>query len=239
MTSLETIVVTYLTLDSVGPAQNARFLAVIDHDERAIADRFIFEADRRAYLAAHGLLRLTLSTFVGVPPLALRFGRSAFGKPFLLGQRQGANWHFNLSHTRDCVAIVLAQGTEVGVDVESTSAHPVVDAGIAEYFFACDEVAYLKSSVSEAQQGERFLTFWSLKEAVVKASGKGLSQPLDGFSIRMNPLRVDFHVESGAQEPWCLAHWQIGERHIAAAARGFDVRFQLEPFHMGAVVGFD
>ncbi|MDB5828206.1 MAG: hypothetical protein JWQ73_2426, partial [Variovorax sp.] len=52
-------------------------------DESTRAARFVFERDRRRYVAAHIALRQTLSVATGVPAAALAFDVGAFGKPSL------------------------------------------------------------------------------------------------------------------------------------------------------------
>lgn len=85
--------------------------AMLDDEERAQAARFVFWRDRRDYVAAHALLRMSLSSRAdggahGVTPARVsgpsdwRFGRTEHGKPFLLVEQGGCAPAFNLSHTR-------------------------------------------------------------------------------------------------------------------------------------------
>ncbi|WP_407051575.1 4'-phosphopantetheinyl transferase family protein [Methyloraptor flagellatus] len=65
-------------------------LALLDDEERAVHARFLIEPPRRLYLAAHALVRLTLSRYADVPPAAWRFARNDYGRPHVAGPAAGA-----------------------------------------------------------------------------------------------------------------------------------------------------
>src|SRR5262249_29606741 len=115
---------------------------------------------------------------------------------------------FNISHTRGLVACVIARH-EVGVDVEQSDR--MIDLGIARHYFAPEEVRIL-SSAPRSQQAEIFFRFWSLKEAFIRATGEGLSRPLNSFSCCFEPVRIAFHPErnnrSARDDP---TEWQFWE----------------------------
>src|SRR5579884_876501 len=52
----------------------ARLRALLDADELARAARFVFERDRRRFVAAHGFARLVLGGYLGLDGARLRFG---------------------------------------------------------------------------------------------------------------------------------------------------------------------
>ncbi|WP_246657268.1 4'-phosphopantetheinyl transferase superfamily protein [Methylocystis sp. B8] len=186
------------------------------------AARFAFEADRRAYVAAHALLRARLSDRAkGIAPAEWRFGATSHGKPFLFSPPVGLD--FSLSHTRGMVAVAIAQGYDVGVDVESF-AKPRDALKVAERFFAPEEAALVRSKFDPASQSEVFFAIWTLKEAVLKADGRGLARGLDSFVVSLSPLAVS----SESEETYALAQWRRGGFFIAAAARGGEANFRVE-----------
>ncbi len=92
---------------------------------------------------------------------------------------------FNLSHSHDCALLALAQGREVGVDIEY--ARPLEDADlIATQFFSQAERDALFALPPEQKQAA-FYRCWSRKEGVIKALGLGLSMPLDSFDVTLAP----------------------------------------------------
>lgn len=150
-------------------------------DERERAGRFVFAADRESFLAAHALLRETLSGFAGVPPAEWRFSAGSHGKPELAGAHAGIGLEFNLAHTRGLVACAVGRGARVGVDVEPL-AQRADTLDLARRFFSPSETRALEAC-GEDERHVRFVELWTLKEAYVKAVGDGLSHPLETFSF--------------------------------------------------------
>ncbi len=178
--------------------------ATLAADERVRASRFHFPRDRRDYAAAHALLRRTLSRYAAVPPAGWRFQPNAHGKPALSGADAG-DLAFNLSHTRGCVACIVARATDVGIDVEpvdETRAHRE----LAARFFSDTERRYLDACPAQ-DVPRRFVELWTLKEAYIKALGLGLSCLLESFSFTFpDEARIRFDPEpNGSPTAWQFA----------------------------------
>jgi len=170
----------------------ARAAERLSSDEQDRARRFAFEKDRRSYIAAHWLLRSALSQYLPVEPSAWEFTRSLFGKPAISGPPQGRRIAFNLSHSPGMVACAVTKTGEVGVDVETVRPREFLK--LAERFFAPGEFQELKR-LPEHERARAFFRFWTLKEAYVKARGRGLSLDLSGFffpDVLGNEIRIEF-----------------------------------------------
>lgn len=145
--------------------------AALDERERSTAASLRDERDRASRMLSAALLRAVLAPFAGQPPDALRFERSAQGKPHLAAGAAGV--HFNLSHTRELIAIAVA-GMEVGVDAEAV--RPALDwEEVAGQYLAPGELAWC-SAAPGGDAAARFCSLWTVKEAVVKASGEGIAR---------------------------------------------------------------
>jgi 4'-phosphopantetheinyl transferase len=166
--------------------------SVLSSDERARSDRFVFERDRRDFVAAHALLREALSHHGELPPDVWKFGSEASGKPYLVDQPE---LQFNIAHTRGLVACALSLAGPVGIDVEATDGKRDVGA-IADYF-APSEVSELRACEEGASRQARFIELWTLKEAYLKALGAGLSRPLDEIAFHFSDAS-DLHVTTPA-----------------------------------------
>lgn len=153
--------------------------SMLSPDERARADRFVFERDRRDFVAAHALLRGALSHHSGLSPDEWRFESEAAGKPYLLHQSE---LQFNIAHTRGLVACALSLAGPVGIDVECVDGEREIGS-ISESYFAPTEVAELKACEEGRPQQARFIELWTLKEAYLKALGAGLGRPLDEIAF--------------------------------------------------------
>ena len=156
-------------------------------DERARAERFHFERDRRRFIAARGQLRMILSRYTGVHPRALVFAYGARGKPSLK-EAPDATWpRFNLTHSGELALVAVAQDRNVGVDVEEIHSIHALER-IAQQFFSPRENAQLLA-VPKARRLEAFFRCWTLKEAYLKATGDGLWRPTDTFDVALHQLR--------------------------------------------------
>jgi len=200
-----------LTLD--GPTE--RFLELLDSDEVARANRFHFERDRNHFVIARGFLRLLLGWYLQTDPRKLQFVYGAWGKPALAGETRLC---FNMSHSRDVALYALTEGREIGVDVEHVRADFTSD-DIARRFFSPLEVESL-SRLSDYERVAAFFRCWTRKEAYIKATGRGMSQPLDGFDVtlgteeRVALLRND----DGTHDRWELVDVAAGAGYAGALA---------------------
>lgn len=203
----EPVTVWWMDVRQTPDAALSRWLALLDAEEQARAARFHFPVDRCQYIAAHCLVRTLLSSFTGVPPETLRFRRDIRGgRPELDGD---TGWRFSLSHTRSLVACAVSKADAVGIDVESLD-RSAAGLEIAQSCFTPAEVALVQQL---GQEG--FLRLWTLKEAFVKATGDGLSRPLDSFSFSLDPIRVD---DGEGGNAWRFAQFSPCDGHLLALA---------------------
>ena len=207
----------WLDIDTVAPWQWPGLSALLDDTERQRAQRFHFDRDRLVYIAAHALGRRLLSSWAGNAPDEWRFAVGEHGKPELIRPPGLPDLRLNLSHTRGLAAAALCLGHPIGIDVEWLGRNPDC-AALAQRFFAAAECQVVQDA-PEAAKLENFLAFWTLKEAYVKAIGKGLAQPLDSFAFTLRPLGISF-AEAGADDPalWLFRRFCPSERHLAALA---------------------
>ena len=199
-----------------------RHAAILDGDERARADRFHFAADRDTFVLAHALTRRVLSRHAPVAPGDWRFTVNRFGKPEIERPPSVAPLRFNLTHTRGLVACAVTLGRDVGVDAERRDrVRPADFADLAARYFSPEEAGAL-TALSDGERTARFVAYWTLKEAYVKARGGGLSIPLDSFTIRFDPsagprLVVDSPAP-GSVDEWRLEVVDGGDAHTLAVA---------------------
>ena len=211
------VLVLSLAVDCIAEGEWDGLYTRLNAAERARADAFRFDEDRRAYVSAHGLLRLALSSLGGGSPADWRFETNSYGKPHLVPRGGLGDLRFSLTHTRGMVAIALAYGTEIGIDVEARERMGRLDLEIADSHFTPEEVQALRTLPHEDARRDRFLRLWTLKESFVKATGRGLSQPLDEFTVLVDPVRFVEHKRLGGGR-WYGADWRLGGYRLAAVA---------------------
>ena len=143
---------------------------------------FYFERHRAEYALSHAMLRLVLSEYAPVKPQEWQFVTGDWGKPEIASPVTDTPLWFNLSHTDGFAVCVAGRVRQLGVDVENMNRMESCDE-IAQRFFAAAEYEYFRN-LPPALQREAFFRIWTLKEAYIKAEGKGLAIPLDSFHFR-------------------------------------------------------
>ncbi len=206
----------------------AQLRQILSPDELARIDRFHFEIDRRRGVIGRGYLRLLLGRILDLPANELQFKYDEFGKPSLI-PGQGLPLQFNVSHSGDLILIAIAVGRAVGVDVERmrTDLDPN---GIAVQFFSTDERKTLASLAGSAQY-KAFFACWTRKEAYLKATGVGLSLPLDQFDVsflpEQEPELLATRPDPAEAQKWKLRALDVSGDYAAAlvaAGRTWDLK---------------
>ena len=205
-----TVRVRWLSLEDCPEHYIFRWRAVLDAAEIARADCLHFVADRNAFIAAHALLRTMLSEATDLHPASWRYVKSAHGKPAIAPGLGDESIQFNISHTRGLVACALVRHFDVGLDVEAS------DRRHGDYATVCSafspDEATLVSGTPPDVRPDMFFRLWTLKESFVKATGEGLSRPLNTFSFRFDPVRIVFHVwRDNPESHDDAAQWQFAE----------------------------
>jgi 4'-phosphopantetheinyl transferase len=208
--------VSYMALDSVAPTVWPRWSQMLDDSERDAAARFVFEADRQHYIAAHALTRTMLSSFACPRPQAWRFVAGAHGKPAIHPDIPHRGIEHNLSHTRGAVACAVTLDHPIGIDIENTE-RANCNLDIANTYFAADEIAQLRAA-DPAQQRDMFFTLWTLRKAYIKAIGLGMNIALDQFAFSLTPLRIRFGPALAEDPGWQFQVFRPTEQHILSVA---------------------
>jgi 4'-phosphopantetheinyl transferase len=207
----------------VSDRQSACLLATLATDEKARAEKFCMPGLARHYIAARGALRGILGRYLAMDPVDVAFAYEKNGKPVLaLPLARSGGLRFNISHAQGLALCVVTRDRAVGVDVESCQREVEMDS-IAERFFSPHECALLRS-VPPGQRRELFFRYWTCKEALVKATGLGLSQ-LEETGIELCGNGTARVTSSAA---WCLYELAPADGFrgaIAAEGRGHVLRF--------------
>lgn len=207
-----------------------RLLDCLSPQERDRRGRFFFERDRDVYGLSHGMLRGVLSRCAPPAPESWRFVSGPMGRPELAPGQTPRPIRFNLSHTPGLAACAVTLDVDVGIDVENVE-RAGVDVDVTARSFTASERAYVQAGPDEDRR-RRFFQIWTLKEAYIKATGRGLSVQLDSFSVSPSPAPPRI---SGAVEDWFLAQLPDWPPYIiSVAARGApEAKLYVHPFLPG------
>ncbi|MHB9097256.1 MAG: 4'-phosphopantetheinyl transferase family protein [Syntrophales bacterium] len=213
----------------------------LDAEELIRLKRIRVPGARRLFLAGRILVRTALSRYADRPPADWRFVRSRDGKPGIDPLPGPSDLTFNLAHTAGAAFLAVTRGREVGVDVERRDRAVKARELVRRYFSPAEKVVLQK--LPEGRLGDRFFLYWTLKEAAVKALGRGLALPLDSFGFQLagrRPYRIGFTGFPGAEGEeagtWRFALISPRPPYLAALgvasdlARGVTLRcFRVEP----------
>lgn len=204
--------------DTEDEAEVRRQLALLSQDERERCGRRPAGAPRREFRAAHALVREVLSRQANTSPGQWRFEDAGHGRPAVTPPLDPP-LDFNLSHTEGLVACAIGRGVRVGVDVESLRLRRSVDA-IARRIMSEDERRDL-DSLEGAARRRRFLEYWTLKEALLKATGQGLSDAARSLSFELDGDVTTCRMGDGMNaqpRSWRFHRSWPSERHALAVA---------------------
>lgn len=137
------------------------------------------------FVFGRALLRQLLVACLNVDPGTMVFGSWPRGKPFLERFASDGDLSFNLSHSSSLVAVGLARGRDIGVDLEWI--RQLADWSLlAARIFPAHELDELHV-LPARQQREAFLNGWTRKEAYLTATGAGLSDALVAIEVTLAP----------------------------------------------------
>ncbi|XP_071699032.1 uncharacterized protein [Rutidosis leptorrhynchoides] len=216
-------------VDLLSPFEKERVFS-IDRDEL-----------RKIALLARVFVRTTISRYQihsNVSPRSLEFKKNAHGKPEVMWQYSD-EWdppplHFNISHTSSLIACGVTIGSPIGIDVEEKKRELKNNIiAFAKRYFSCEEVNMLCLISDPEVRRREFIKLWTLKEAYVKALGRGFSEaPFKTFTIRLRSANQSSEDSKSVIVPlenptslttnWQFAQVELDGSHYAAICREND-----------------
>lgn len=185
-------------------------LALLNGLERERLGHLGSSRTAQRYAARRTALRVVLGAVLGEQPERVALELGPHGKPTLAGGHELA---FSLAHRGDTAVIAVARTGLLGVDLESM--RPTVSPQRLSGRFFDEREAATISALSPQLAQAAFLRCWTAKEAVLKAIGTGLTEPLRNVVVNADPrepLRL-LEIPHGRG----VADWTL---HELALARG-------------------
>jgi 4'-phosphopantetheinyl transferase len=184
--------------------------AELDATERTRLTAYARQEDRDRFLIGCAVVRRVLGIHLLIPPSEVKLDRTCAdcGRPH--GKVRADGMELSVSHSGDLIAVAFHPSTPVGLDVEKVD--PNLDAdSVATVSLAPMEAAEL-AKYDPAARARAFTTYWTRKEAIVKATGDG---------IRADLRRV---VVSPPDQPAALIEWPgyDGRVHLVDLEAGSD-----------------
>jgi len=158
-------------------------------------------AKRTLFLLGRRLARRLL------PVPEWRIDTDAAGRPCVAEP----GWDVSFSHSGRWVAVAVGRGGAVGVDVEAKRSMPNARA-IATAYFSREECRQVARDGSDA-----LLAFWTMREAVGKGCGLGLSAALSLDGRQLADGRGATQAVAATGRNWIVGHRDLGPCHVAVA----------------------
>lgn len=203
---------------------NADLTIALPSEEAARIARHVKADDRAARTAAWSLARTLLGTALGLAPAAVPVVRGANGRP---GLGVTSDLDFNLTHSGSWVAVGMARGGTIGVDVEKARGLDLWIRLAPDFMHDADRARW--SALPEADRAPSALRQWCGKEAVLKATGEGLAG--DARGVRL-PEGGGLVVRAGRA-------FLTGSGALPAAAYAFAVEVDAPMLFLSAGAGWE
>ncbi|MCP3416930.1 4'-phosphopantetheinyl transferase superfamily protein [Bradyrhizobium brasilense] len=150
--------------------------ACLNEEEHRRAAGLRLERDRRRFIVSRGQLRQVLASRLGISPSEIELEYGRLGKPHLSRRMPARDVRFSVSRSGEVAVIALSIRQEVGVDIEAILPVPEADEIAALCLSTSEYESYAALDPEDRLEG--FLQRWTRLEAVSKALGCGLGQPI-------------------------------------------------------------
>ncbi|WP_297797575.1 4'-phosphopantetheinyl transferase superfamily protein [uncultured Marinobacter sp.] len=151
---------------------------------------------QREYLSSRWLIRQAIGRRSQCPP---RECEPVSGRPVASARPDG--WHLSLSHSGGLSGCAVSDQPGIGLDLEPLHRHPHWQK-IVQRWFTPTEQNWLLANDSQ----EDFLRVWTLKEAWLKATGRGIAGNLQTLEVR-----PDFSLSGDRHDAgWQAASGELG-----------------------------
>ena len=186
-----------------------RLRGLLEPAELERATRYRLPDDQLRFGCTRGLLRVLLARYTNQPPDRIEFVPGVNRKPEL---RWPGGWHFNVSHSGNWILIAIGK-VRVGVDLEwvkpDFAFHDLMPSS-----FSPAEQQYIDACANTRQC---FYRLWTRKEALVKATGKGIDDRFGQIPSLTGSHPTDAQL-IGQEGHWTVNSFMVTDNYPAAAA---------------------
>jgi phosphopantetheinyl transferase len=138
-----------------------------------------------------------VASFLGDSAAGVRLGHDDAGRPIVLDPPTARAWSLSVSDTAGCLAVAVAAGGRLGIDIEPALGRDV--AAQALPWLAPTEAEAIRAAPAPLRRAW-LLGIWTQKEAYLKALGTGLDAKLSDFEVEANP-----NAPAGVRRPHATA----------------------------------
>jgi len=197
-----------------------RYTSLLTNTEQIHSNRCRVGRVRDHFTIGRACLRVLLGNALGIDATDVSITKGIQGKPETPAIA-GRNISFNVAHSKDTVLIALGSDGALGVDVEYVDrATDIME--VAQSNFTENEVAKLHAIADPEARQRAFYCYWTRKEAIVKADGRGLLLSLSSFDV--SPESMSFQpvwlngIPGNAEKLYFVSDLDLGNKAVGALA---------------------
>lgn len=211
--SIECVKMAVVTLAETDMAARSAIARWAQPADRSEADRRGNAASMRRTLIGRSLVRALVAELTGGDAALCEIGTGSTGKPFVRLPSGESGPAVSISHSGAVVAAAATYLGALGIDVEQHQRHRPFES-LAAFAFGPRERAIAGDSPAS------FYRIWSLREAMSKATGKGLREASDRIDrVTEGPAEGAWTIGDAAGA-WLLAHTRpVPDYSLAVAVR--------------------
>ncbi len=195
------LVVTYTKITEPSSSQVERFLRTLPQSLMAKNVRFRRKEDKLRHLYGLLLLKKTWKAVCKEDLDLNQLSLTSLNRPYL----PGATVDFNIAHAGKIVTCALGYHNRIGVDIELKREIDFNDFRRTMNGNQWNEIQ------GHPDQFEKFFEYWSIKESVIKADGRGLSIPLEDIIVENQTVTYDHRL-------WYLKPFTLGKEYLGCVA---------------------
>ena len=196
----------------------AEAIAWMDGEELTRRKRFLHPSPSRRYTLCRAALRAILCCHLECDNEELAITDGEFGKPFALVRGAPVEINFNVSHSGSHGLIALSHERQVGVDVEELVTPNGLDSLIDSVLTPAEQAVIASKNLTDRTRD--FFQLWTVKEALIKALGVGLSLDMSEVEVpngmRSGASSGVFRFPHATEPAWRVIN--LGNKDFAAAA---------------------
>ncbi len=187
----------------------AYLTSLLSTEEQARAKRYIRVEDSKRFIICRAILKLLLSQITNRPIKDIVIQKTANHKPYVAA----TDFKFNVTHTTTYGLIAISK-SEVGIDVEFIDESYDYQSVLNRVFKGEDLNEIQESSTPLST----FFKFWTRKEAIVKATGKGIDDSMVTIPVKNGNHRTDNIFISEQIKKLCVNSFKVGNNHVGSMA---------------------
>ena len=150
------------------------------------------ENKREISIKRHVILLQILSYYLNKDISEINLEYNEYGKPYL----ELTEIKFNISNSYNFLLVGITMGNELGVDIEKFRSNVEFDKLVERYFTKNEKDFF--TTLSETKKEVFFFDLWTMKEAILKATGLGMRLPLNSFEFPLEENDELVHITYGS-----------------------------------------